>query len=235
MDGSNAIVEITSSGVKEVLPPDYDAKNSVYEYGGSPYAILPDDRIIFSNKGNTVHILNPDTKEVHRLTGTPNLRYSNFDANSSSPWVAANQEDHEQDRPDQIRNYIVAINTQTAEVRRILDTADFYYTPYYSPDGSKLAWLEWNHPDLPFDAAKLYSATWNPEGSVSNVRLVAGQDLDGVAEPRWGPDGTLFFGKEVEGYRRLFRIQPGTDTPVEVKLKGLESSEFGDLRWFQGR
>ncbi|KAF5027110.1 hypothetical protein F66182_775 [Fusarium sp. NRRL 66182] len=233
-NGSIAIVEILKDGIKEVLPVEYSATNSVYEYGGSPYAILPNDHIIFSSKDNTVHILNPDSGEVSKLTGDPNLRYSNFEANPKSPWVLANQEDHKHDTPDQVRNYIVAINTETTEVKRILGTADFYYEPSFCPDGSKLAWLEWNHPDLPFDAAKLYTASWHVNGSISDVCLIAGKDREGVAEPRWGPDGSLFFGKELGEYRRLFRILPGSDEQREIKLDGLDNAEFGGLRWFQG-
>ncbi|CAG7561329.1 unnamed protein product [Fusarium equiseti] len=233
-DGSTTIVEILKDGRREILPSEYSAKNTVYEYGGSPYAVLPDDRIIFSNKGNTVQIVNPETKEVSKLTGDPKLRYSNFEANLKNSWVLATQEDHEHDTPDGVRNYIVAINTETAEVKRILDTADFYYEPSFSPDGSKLAWLEWNHPELPFDAARLYTATWNDKSSISDIRLIAGKDREGVAEPRWGPDGSLFFGKEIGEYRRLFRIFPGSDEQHEVKVDGLDNAEFGGLRWFQG-
>ncbi|KAF5627143.1 dipeptidyl aminopeptidase acylaminoacyl-peptidase [Fusarium sp. NRRL 25303] len=232
-DGSTTIVEILKDTIKDILPSEYSAKNSVYEYGGSTYAVLPDDRIIFSNKGDTVHILNPDSKEVSELTGHPNLRYSNFEANLTSPWVLANQEDHEHDTPDGVRNYIVAINTETTEVKRILDTADFYYEPSFSPDGSKLAWLEWNHPELPFDSARLYTAIWN-DGSISDISLIAGKDREGVAEPRWGPDGSLFFNKEVGEYRRLYRILPGSDEHVEIKVDGIANAEFGELRWFQG-
>ncbi|KAF7553786.1 hypothetical protein G7Z17_g3405 [Cylindrodendrum hubeiense] len=232
--GGTSIIEITKDGLKDVLPTEYSAKNSVYEYGGAPYAVLPDDRIIFSNKDNTVHILNPDTSAVLLLTGSPKLRYSNFDAHPVHPWALANQEDHEHDTPTEVRNYIVAINTETGEVKRILGSADFYYTPNFSPDGTKLVWLEWNHPDLPFDAAKLYTATWQADGSVSDVELIAGKDREGVAEPRWGPDGSLFFGKEPNGYRRLFRIPPGQHVSVEVQSDKLDKSEVGEIRWFQG-
>lgn len=233
--GGITIIEITNQGLKDVLPVEYGAKNSVYEYGGSPFAILSDDHIIFSNKDNSVHILNPDTQQVSRLTGHDILRYSNFDAHPASPWVLANQESHENDTPEGVRNYIVAINTETAEVRRLLDTADFYYTPYFSPDGGRLAWLEWNHPDLPYDAAKLYTATWNKNGSISDVRLVSGKEKEGAAEPRWGVDGTLFFAKELRGYRRLFRHRPGQSEPVEVKLDGLDDADFAEINWYQGR
>ncbi|KAF4990075.1 hypothetical protein FGRMN_8694 [Fusarium graminum] len=232
-DGSGTIVEILKDGIKEVLPAEYSPGNSVYEYGGSTYTILPDDRIIFSNKGDTVHILDPNSSEVVKLTEDPKLRYSNFEANLASSWVLANQEDHEIDTPEGIRNYVVAINTETAEVKRILDTADFYYEPSFSPDGSKLAWLEWNHPELPFDSARLYTASWH-DGSIADIRLIAGKDREGVAEPRWGPDGSLFFGKEIGAYRRLFRLLPGSDEQCEIKIDGLDNAEFGGLRWFQG-
>ncbi|KAI5467493.1 Alpha/Beta hydrolase protein [Mariannaea sp. PMI_226] len=232
--GGISIIEITDNGLKDVLPAEYSAKSSVYEYGGAPYAVLPDDRIIFSNKDGAVYILNPDTRAASRLTGEPNLRYSDFDAHPTQPWVIANQEDHENDTPTEVRNYIVGINTRTGEVNRLLDTADFYYTPYFNPDGTKFVWLEWNHPDLPFDAAKLYMATWNTDGHICDIQLVAGKDGEGVAEPRWGPDGSLYFGKEVRGYRRLFRILPGEQISNEVVVDGLENAEFGEIRWYQG-
>lgn len=228
-------MEITVDGLKNVLPAKYSASNTVYEYGGSPYAVLPDDQIVFSNKDNTVHILNPDTQEVSLLTQNINQRYSNFEANSKSSWVLAVEEDHTNDAPDKVRNRVVAINTESNEVKRILETADFYYTPSFSPDGEKLAWLEWDHPDLPFDASKLYWAEWQAEGVVSNIQLISGNQREGVAEPRWGPDGSLFFGQEKDGYRRLFRIPPGESKPVEIKLDKLDCAEFGEIRWFQGR
>ena len=221
-----------------MLPSEYSASNTVYEYGGPPYDVLPDDRIIFSNKDNTVHILNPDKGKVTLLTKGDNLRYANFSAHPTSSWVLAVGEDHSDathDTPAKVKNYIVAINTETGEVKKILDSADFYYTPQFSPAGDALVWLEWNHPDLPFDAAKLYSAVWKPEGSVSEIHLISGDRHEGVAEPRWGPDGSLFFGQEANGYRRLFRILPGKKDPVEVKLNGLDNAEFGEIRWFQGR
>ncbi len=129
----------------------------------------------------------------------------------------------------------MAINVQSTEVRRVVSGADFYYTPQFSPDGSKIAWLEWNHPKLPFSAARLYTAEWADSEPISRVTLVAGADDEGVAEPRWGPDGSLFFGREVTGFRQLYRLGPGSDVASLVKLDGLESHEIRQILWFQGR
>lgn len=218
-----------------MLPAEYSATNTVYEYGGPAYAILNDDRIVFSNKDHAVYILKPDTKEVSRLTGGTNLRYSNFEVDPNSHWVIANEEDHTIDTPDKVRNRIVAINVESGEVKRVLESADFYYLSNFSPDGKKLTWLEWDHPDLPFDAAKLYWADWSAEGLVSKPRFISGGKGHGVAEPHWGTDGSLFFGQETGEFRTLFRIPAGKEDPAEVKLNDLENAEFGEVRWYQGR
>lgn len=221
--------------MRDVLLPEYSARNSVYEYGGSAFDVLLDGRIIFSNSDDTVHLLEPDTRRVSRLVGKPTLRYSNFSSNPMSPWVLAVEEDHEHDTPAQVMNYVVAIHVHRAEVRRVVSGADFYYTPQFSPDGSKLAWLSWSHPELPFSAAKLFCAEWADDGSISNITLVAGAEDEGVAEPRWGVDGSLFFGRELNGFRQLYRLAPGGQAASLVKLDGLETSEIGQVLWFQGR
>lgn len=221
--------------MKPLLPEPYSVSNKVYEYGASLYDILSDGRIIFSNSDNTVRILDPDTQDVSLLIKAPALRYASFNADANSPWALAIEEDHTVDTPYKIRNYIVAINTLTAEVKRVVSGADFYYTPLFSHDGKKLAWLEWNHPNLPFDAAKLFVAKWNPDGSVSNARLISGGSQQGVGEPRWGLDGTLFFAQEIGNYRQLYSIQPGHDKAIQIELKGLEKAEIGEIGLFEGR
>lgn len=196
--------------------------------------MLTDDRIIFSNKDDTVRILDPDTKEVRLVVQNPVLRYSSFSANGNTPWVLAIEEDHTHNTPSEIRNYVVAINSDTFEVKRIVTHADFYYMPQFNHDGTKVLWLEWNHPDMLFDASELYWADWSNEG-ISNVRLISGDNQQSVAEPRWGPDGSLFFCQELSEYRRLFRIRPGADEVEEIKLDGLDEAEFGEMRLFEGR
>jgi Tol biopolymer transport system component len=103
-------------------------------------------------------------------------------------------------------------------------------------DGSKIAWLEWNHPDMLFDACKLYTAEFHLDGTISDIRHIAGGNGESTTEPRWGLDGvTLFFAQETSGYRQLFKLDPGSTTPSQIKLKGLETSELGEITFFEGR
>ncbi|KAK2023905.1 prolyl oligopeptidase [Colletotrichum zoysiae] len=233
-DGRKGIMEITPDGPRDLLPAPYSASNTVYEYGGSAYDVLADGRIVFSHRDNTVKILDPDTSKVSDLTGGSGLRYSNFSANPESPWVLATQEDHAIPTPKGIRNYVVAVNADTGEVKRVVEGADFYYTPQFSVDGKRLTWMEWDQPDLPFAAAKVFAADWTSSAAVENAVLVAGENREGAAEPRWGPDGSLFVCIETDGFRQLFRLAPGAEKPSQVKLEGLENAEIGEIRWFQG-
>ncbi|KAF6840603.1 dipeptidyl peptidase (prolyl oligopeptidase) [Colletotrichum plurivorum] len=234
-DGRNSVVEITKDGLRDLLPAPYSAHNTVYEYGGSPHDVLADGRVVFSNKDNAVKVLDPDTGDVADLAGGPKLRYSNFSASQRGPWVLAIEEDHEIDTPRGIRNYVAAINADTGEVKRVVEGADFYYAPQFSEDSERLAWTEWDQPELPFSAGKIFAGDWNSSSaSVENATMIAGNHREGAAEPHWGPDGSLFLCIEVDGFRQLHRVAPGQQKPSHIKLKGLEKAEIGEIRWFQG-
>ncbi|KAL7906262.1 Alpha/Beta hydrolase protein [Trichoderma velutinum] len=236
-----AIVQVAQDGsLNQVLPPDLSCQNSVYEYGASLYDVLPDGRLIFSDQDNAVRILEPDAKYSSVLLKSPVLRYSSFSANTKNPWVLAIEEDHTEDTPAKIRNYLVAINILTAQVERIGSGADFYWLPQFNAEGNKIVWLEWDHPNLPFDAGKLYTADFYLTGTIRGERCVAGEKGESVAEPRWGVDGnTLFFAQETSGYRQLFKIGPTTHgrketEPEKIELRGLETSELGEVMLLEG-
>ncbi|KAK8046050.1 hypothetical protein PG996_014114 [Apiospora saccharicola] len=245
-DGIYYIVEAYQNGAgyscRTVLPAGYSARSRVYEYGGGAYAILAssnDDgpRIIFSNFSDcTVQILDVESQKVtNLLEKSDTLRYADFAAHPSpgSPWVLAVQEDHSSAAaPDQVRNYVVAIHTSTGEVRRAVEGADFYMYPSFSPDGKKIAWVQWDFPDMPWSGVTLYWADW-VGGIVRNVERIAGEDGMTVTEPRWGPDGFLYFCYETTNYRRFYRRRPGGDTAL-LNLKGYGEAEFGGASMFIG-
>ncbi|PHH82211.1 hypothetical protein CDD82_6698 [Ophiocordyceps australis] len=228
LDGRSRIVEATETGIGEALPAPYSADNRVYEYGGALFDVLPDSRLVLSNSDDSVCIVDPHGQRVSVLVpASSRLRYASFSASATSPWVLAIEEAHaETAQPADVRHRIVALNVDTAKVKPVVEGADFYYQPRFSADGARLCWLEWNRPDLPFDAAKLYVAEWRPhDGQVCDTRLVAGGSGQSVAEPCWGPDGTLFFAMEQGPYRQLYSLAAGSASPAAIPLKGLEEAE----------
>jgi dipeptidyl aminopeptidase/acylaminoacyl peptidase len=229
------------------LPDPYGAGSKVHEYGGVAYAILTakdekeGTRIIFSNfEDGAVCVLDVDSGDVRTVTQSPTLRYGDFDPHPDPkvPWVLAVQEDHEKPKPADVRNYVAAINTETGEVHRIAEGADFYTFARFSPDGQHVSWKHWDHPGLWFLDTKLSRGRWVAESAaVEDVKMVAGDNGQSVAEPRWGPDGSLFFAMEPEGdnFRRLFRLRPGKDDAEKIELKGLEDTEVAWDEWTLGR
>ncbi|SCO76864.1 related to dipeptidyl aminopeptidases/acylaminoacyl-peptidases [Fusarium oxysporum] len=225
-DGRKTIMEITKSGLRTVLPSEYSAENSVYGYGAAIFGILADDRIIFSNRDQTVCLLNPDSGEVTEVFGSPCLHYGSFSTTLSSPWILAVEEDRTDSTAEGTQNHVVAINSDTGEIKRVLTGADFYFQPRFNADGTRLSWTQYNRPELPYTDVKLHCADWSEDGTIKNARLVAGMDHESVAEPRWGPDGSLFFAKEVGSFRQLYRIPPDTLQHIPIELTDLEEAEF---------
>ncbi len=86
---------------------------------------------------------------------------------------------------------------------------DFYSNPRLSPDGTRLAWLTWNHPNMPWDGAELWVGELNAAGTVEQRTLVAGGPSESVGQPEWAPDGTLYFYSDRTGWWNLYRQRPG--------------------------
>ena len=66
---------------------------------------------------------------------------------------------------------------------------DFYSTPRLSPDGTRLAWLAWPHPNMPWDGTELWIADVNADGALERAACVAGGPSESIYQPGWSPGG----------------------------------------------
>lgn len=230
-------MQLTDDGAVDILPKECSIGNDVYEYGITLLEVLPDGRIMFSNRDGTVRILDPSLSKVTTvLESSPVLRHGSFTPHQTSPWVLAIQEDHTEDTPTTIKNYIVAINIETGDVKRVISGADFYFQPRLSPDGTRVVWLEWNHPEMLFDMSRLFIADFDAETvEVKNQQLISGGNNEGTCEPRWGPDSALYFSQETGGRAQLFRIAPEGGKPVHLGYPGLEKFDIGEAALGEAR
>ncbi|KAF3771385.1 alpha/beta-hydrolase [Cryphonectria parasitica EP155] len=256
-DGASTIVEVVrqddgSYKLVHVLPEPHGVGTAVYEYGGGAYDVLPSSananapqRIIFSDAqdGNAVKILDVDAGRVTTLvSNTPWLRYADFgpsrDPGATAKWVLAVEEDHTHPAPQDVKNYVVAINIDTGAVKKLVSGADFYTGPRYSHDGQWVSWRRWNHPDMAWTRSQLCvaevlevenGAEIHPEHSSV---IAGGKFGEAVGDGMWAPDGAVYFPHEVEGsdWRHLYRFYPGHKdaTAEKLKLKGLDEVEVGD-------
>ena len=113
----------------------------------------------------------------------------------------------------------------------VVSGPDFLAAPRPSPDGTRLAWLEWDHPDMPWDATRLRVATVLEDGTIDRSDLAAGGPEESVAQPEWAPDGTLHLVSDRSGWWNLYRL---VDGPRLEPLAPMEA-EFADPAWLFDR
>jgi Tol biopolymer transport system component len=200
--------------------------------------------IIFSDRGTQdLHNLDPSTGAIERITNTDiALRYvctsaisSSADKNAAPEWILAIEEDHTKPLPSEVRNRLVAVNMQSKEIVNIASGDDFYSAAQFSPDGTRVCWNQWSHPDMPWTGARVYVAKWD-NGQVADVRLVAGvPEKESVSQPRWGVDGTLYFTSDRSGYWQLYRYKVDRLEVQRLALQGLEDVEFSQPDWRLGK
>src|SRR5262249_45260346 len=139
---------------------------------------------------------------------------------------------HEQGR--EAINEIVALPTDgSGEPKIILSGYDFYSFPRISPDGRRLAWTCWRHPQMPWDGTELWVGDLGADGTVTHPRRVAGGNAESIFQPAWNADGTLFFISDATGWWNLYAEQAGKVVSVfEVEAEvGLPQWLFGYSRY----
>ena len=115
--------------------------------------------------------------------------------------------------------------------RVLVSGPDFVAAPRVSPDGTRLAWLEWDHPDMPWDATRLRVAPFTEDGGLGEPFLAAGGPDESIVQPEWAPDGTLHLVSDRSGWWNLYRL---VDGPRLEPLAPMEA-EFADAAWLFGR
>ena len=133
------------------------------------------------------------------------------------------QSDHEP------ANRIVAVSLADGKVTPLVEGADFYSNPRLSPDGRQLAWLSWNHPNMPWDGTELFVAPVASDGSLGKPRKVAGGADESIFQPSWSPDGTLYFVSDRTNWWNLYADRDGKIEPVLPM-----DAEFGAPQWVFG-
>jgi Tol biopolymer transport system component len=210
-----------------ILPSGYDARSKVYEYGGGACIASPDGSLIFTD-ANTSGVFRLRGAEVQPIIdASPQFRYADFDVYPlNASLILAVQEDHSNDTPEAVENRIVLINSDDKSVEVVCQGADFYNAPRFSPDGTRISWMQWNHPDMPWTGSELYVGDWKDQ-TVQNAKSIAGKArVEGVGQPKWHEDGFLFFTSDRTGFSQLYRFQPSTKETVPLALKGWESADI---------
>ncbi|KAH9214828.1 Alpha/Beta hydrolase protein [Leptodontidium sp. 2 PMI_412] len=227
--GRQVIVEVKGEESIDILPAQYSARSKVHEYGGAAATLSPDGNLIFSDHStNGVFSLSPTGEVTEILAGNPKLRYANFDVHpKATNLIVAIQEDHSAPLLVDAVNTLVIIDSKTKKAEIIVQGADFYSQAKFSPDGKKLSWLQWNHPDMPWTGAEVHVADWK-DGKLGKPTKVAGKAREeSISMPKWHVDNTLLFTSDRTGFWQMYQHDPQSGKTAYLRLGGFEDAEMG--------
>ena len=225
----------SNESVVDVMPPGFNIRTRVHEYGGGSY-IVHGSTIYFSNfTDQRLYRLDPD-QPPQPITPEPEipagLRYSDGQVTPDGRLIICIHERH-QDHGEPVNELVVLPTDGSTPPRTIVGGGDFYASPRLSPDGKYLAWLTWDHPQMPWDGTELWVGTLLPDGSINNTRKIAGGPQESIFQPEWSPDGILHFISDRSRWWNLYREQEGEVIPLAPTKAdlGVPQWQFGYSRY----
>jgi dipeptidyl aminopeptidase/acylaminoacyl peptidase len=238
--GRSVVVRYTSDGqMIDVTPPPFNVRTRVHEYGGGAF-IVHHGVVYFSNFADQRLYRQAIGADPQALTPEADRRYADAIVDEGRDRLICVCEDHTAvgDVVHAPVNTIVAVGCTPADVATnggqvLVSGSDFYASPRLSPDGAYLAWLSWNHPNMPWDGTELWVAPVQADGKLGSAQQVAGGEFESVFQPEWSADGKLYFVSDRTGWWNLYRVSiasPGGELGVVEPLCE-KAAEFGLPQW----
>ena len=232
--GRNVLVRAEPGAAPhDCTPAPWNVRSRVHEYGGGAFAV----------DGADVFFVHFDDQQVYRqgasgavtaVTHGADRRYADLLPDRRHRRLIAVREDHggeaPRERPPEAAqepvNALVAIDLGSGAETVLAGGHDFYASPALAPAGDRLAWLSWDHPDMPWDGCELWVAAIEADGTLAAPRRVAGGRGVSIFQPAWSPAGELHFVSDRSGWWNLYRERGGAVEPLSPM-----SAEFGEAQW----
>jgi dipeptidyl aminopeptidase/acylaminoacyl peptidase len=233
--GRYLIYRKRAGGTVEAVTPDdahaWSVRTRVHEYGGGAFTVrggiaffsnYADQRLYRQDPGQPPRPITPAPPNAKGAA----FRHADGEIDLRRNCMVSVHEDHTD--PGEARNSLVRVDLGgTMPLRSIVSGHDFYAAPRLSPDGRQLAWLTWDHPNMPWVTTDLWVAEVEEDGSIGNPRRVAGGPDEALFQPQWSPGGELYFVSDRGGgWWNLHRERNGRVEPV-LEME----AEFGEPQW----
>lgn len=224
------------SAIREISPERVNVRSRVHEYGGGEYAVWrdrlffvddADGRIYAGRIGGAYAPITPPGSQHADLVPTPDGRFL----------IAVEERPREGLEPE---NRLIAIALRESSSASGLEVAgppivlasghDFYASPVVSPSGDRLAFLAWDHPNMPWNGTWLEGLGWGEAGPNGPVQSLAGGLSESLFQPRFAPDGALFVVSDRSGFWNLGRVSDAGLVPVHT-----DPVEVGRAQWVFGQ
>jgi dipeptidyl aminopeptidase/acylaminoacyl peptidase len=232
--GRNVVVRAGAAGAlpRDLTPAPFNARTRVHEYGGGAW--LVDDGIVyFAHFADGRLYRQAEGGAPQPLTAAParpnDWRFADGVIDRKrARWIGV-REDHT--GSGEAVNTIVAVDLAgpAGSGRVLVGGHDFFSSPRLSPDGSRLLWLAWDHPNMPWNGTTLYLATLGADGRPGEPEVIAGGIAESIFQPEWSPDGSeIVFVSDKWGWWNLYRYDLARrDTRALAPM----AAEFAEPQW----
>ncbi|MEC7837227.1 MAG: S9 family peptidase [Chloroflexota bacterium] len=232
--GRYVIVKQNSAGeIEDLIPENFNSRNAVHEYGGGSFAVGKkniyftnwDDQRIYVVKG----------KNTSALTIEPpfekSIRYSDLTLSYDEEWIYCVRETHFE--KGEAKNELVAISTTKNQTIVLCTGRDFYSSPRINPINNEICWLEWDHPNMPWDGTELFIGNFDSNG-LSEKKFIDGSKNISIIQPEWSESGELIYISDESGWWNLKKYSDNKKSTIldEETDHGEPSWNFGVRTYF---
>jgi dipeptidyl aminopeptidase/acylaminoacyl peptidase len=234
--GRNVIVRAGADGTAaDITPAGFNVRTRVHEYGGGSWSLV-DGTCIFSNfEDQRLYRQRTDDSDPEPLTPEPpspkqHWRYSDgVHDRVRQRWIGVREDHTSGGEPV---NTIVTIDLDrpgSSPGSVLVDGHDFLSSARLSPDSSRMLWLAWDHPNMPWNGTTLYLAEIGAGGVPTGTQVIAGGVAESVFQPEWSPDGDeIVFVSDRSGWWNLYAYELATG---KIRQLCPMQAEFGAPQW----
>lgn len=233
-DGINAVFhfEPESRAIVRWTPRDMNVRTRVNGYGGGAFTVY-NHTLFFSNYDDNA-IYRQDGPEAipQQLTNTSYRRYADGSYSPQLDALFLVVEDHELELMGEATESecgIVMVDARDGAEKVVAAHADFFTSPRVSQDGRLLAWVQWNHPQMPWGETRMFVG--EIKNKLGKVAIVKYFQHGSMMTPSFDRNNQLYYVHDSTGWWNLYQV---TRRGFERNLTP-QSQEVGWPMWYFGR
>ena len=205
------------------LFPSMNIQSKVHEYGGGAFSVKKDLLIFFDQKSSSLYMQKGRSDPICLLQHSAK-RWADFSISPDLNKMVCICEDHSKE--SEVRNFLVEFDLKNGSHRIFHQGFDFYASPRFSSDGSKIAFIFWNHPFMPWEESSIKVLSSDNKKELFFI----GGPKESISEFIWTSFNEILFASDRNGFSNLYLWTPQGETLLYKK-----EADFSYPLWVLGK